>query len=93
MKNMWFFKKIFWVIISIMIGAWHYSNGTSYRLCSHFADRICSEILKLCNGMSTQPAKCSKMKCPDDRNGNLGSPETCNMVSTVEENKHQQCQG
>ena len=80
-------------LLPYFIFVWHYSNGTSYRLCSHFADRICSEILTLCNDMSTQPAKCSKMKCPHDRNENSGSPETCNMVSTIEENEHQQCQG
>ena len=52
------------------------------RLCLHFADRFCSEILMLRNDLSTQPAECSGM-CGMFRDS-LSSPEICNMGSTVE---------
>ena len=41
--------------------AWFYR---SLRLCSHFMDKFYSKIIMLCSDLSTQPAECSRMKCP-----------------------------
>lgn len=47
--------------------------------------KFCSEILMLCNDLSTQPEECSRMKCPHGSKWeSLSSPETCNMASVVD---------
>ena len=70
--------------------AWFYR---SLRLCSHFMDKFYSKIIMLCSDLSTQPAECSRMKCPHLIERDTEAVQKYATWHQLQKKRYQQCQG